>query len=220
MHPTLIILEMFTGTYAFAVWRELIPCGGWCIAAPRAFIPVIGLETCRLGLAIAGCQHLHRRVAGKDGLAGQDVALDGLGQRLQQRGRLTNPSSQCGAIHIQAFMREDLRLAVRGQVIRILVDQYMGQEPWARNALPRARSTLRPTPHPQSQQARSLQSMKHQPHSRVPHQSADLAATYGSGSRSSLNVAPFALLTPPQPASDRKSPASRRQTKNASFPYS
>jgi len=27
VHPTLIIFEMFTGTYAFAVWRELIPCG-------------------------------------------------------------------------------------------------------------------------------------------------------------------------------------------------
>jgi hypothetical protein len=29
VHPTLIILEMFAGAYAFAVWRELIPCDGW-----------------------------------------------------------------------------------------------------------------------------------------------------------------------------------------------
>jgi hypothetical protein len=54
MHPTLIILKMLAVAYAFAVWRELIPCGGWHIAAPWAFISVICPEARCLCLAVAG----------------------------------------------------------------------------------------------------------------------------------------------------------------------
>jgi hypothetical protein len=40
------------------------------------------------------------------------VALDGIGQRFQQGCGLPNPTCECGAIHIQALARKDLRLAV------------------------------------------------------------------------------------------------------------
>ena len=68
MHPTLVILEVFAGAYAFAVWCELIPCRRWCIAAPRAFMSVICPEAGCLCLAVARCQHLNGRIIRKDGL--------------------------------------------------------------------------------------------------------------------------------------------------------
>jgi len=78
----------------------------------------VGPKVRCLCLTFAGCQHLYWGVIATDGRPGENVALDGFGQRLQQSGRLINPFGQCGAIRIQAFTREDLRLAVHRCVIR------------------------------------------------------------------------------------------------------
>ena len=78
----------------FAVWRELIPTGGWDIAAPGPFIPAISPEPRRRGLAGAGGQHLHRGVVCKDRLSGQHMPPDSIRQRFQQRRGLADPVGQ------------------------------------------------------------------------------------------------------------------------------
>ena len=47
-----------------------------------------------------GCEHAERRVVGEDGLARQHMALDRVGQRLQQSRRLADPISQGRAVKI------------------------------------------------------------------------------------------------------------------------
>ena len=59
MHPTLILCEMIFGVLPFAVWRELIPTGGWDTAAARRSIAAISPEPrCRLCLPVPGASIL------------------------------------------------------------------------------------------------------------------------------------------------------------------
>ena len=105
--------------------------GGWDGAAPRAFIPAVGPKAGGLGLASARRQHRDRGVVGKDRLPRQNMPPDGVGQRFQQGGGFADPIRQRRAIQIEPIALEDLALAVEWQMVGILVDQNMRQQPGA-----------------------------------------------------------------------------------------
>ena len=82
---------MLTGTDALAIRRELIPSRWRGITAPRTFISPIRPEASCLCFTIPGGQQLDGRIIRKDGLAGEHIALDGLGKWLQQCSYLADP---------------------------------------------------------------------------------------------------------------------------------
>ena len=65
---------------------------------------------------------------GEEGLAGQHMAPDGIGQGLQQRRRLADPAGQRRAVEFDALAGEDAGLTVERQVIAILRDQHMREK--------------------------------------------------------------------------------------------
>ena len=72
--------------------------------------------------------------------ASPNMAADGLGQRREQRGGPPHPVGQGGAAQVERLAGVDLRLAVERQVIGVLGDQNMGEQPWpGPSALDRAR---------------------------------------------------------------------------------
>ncbi|BDW99211.1 hypothetical protein MACH15_09640 [Maricaulis maris] len=87
------------------------------------------------GAPLARSEHLHGGIIGEDGLALADMAPDGFGQRFQQPRGLSHPSGQGGAFQLDAFAGIDLALAVKRQVIAILGDEDMRQEPRSGTAL-------------------------------------------------------------------------------------
>ena len=110
-------------------WSEDNGEGGrGCLAAPGAFVAGIGPEPRRLGLAGAGGQHADGRVVGEDRLGRQDVAPDGIGERLQQGGDLSDPVGQGRAVEVEPFTVKDLALAVKRQMIGIFADHHIGQK--------------------------------------------------------------------------------------------
>ena len=84
-------------------------------AAPGAFIAGIGPEPGGLGPARAGREHADRRVVGEDRLGREHMPPDGVGQRLQQRGGLSDPVGERGAVEVQPVALEDLALAIERQ---------------------------------------------------------------------------------------------------------
>ncbi len=54
--------------------------------------------------------------------------MDGVGQWFQQGGGFTDPVRQRRAVDIKAFAVEDLALAIQRKVIRVFVDQNMGEK--------------------------------------------------------------------------------------------
>ena len=63
------------------------------------------------------------------------MALDGIGQRLQQGGGLADPIGKGRAVEIDTFALEDLRLAIKRKMVRVLVDQHMCEQPRPRSPL-------------------------------------------------------------------------------------
>jgi len=70
------------------------------LSGPGPFIADIGSKPFSSGFTGARCQHLYRRVIGKDGLSLEGMFADGVDQGFQKRGRFTNPTGQGGAIQI------------------------------------------------------------------------------------------------------------------------
>ena len=126
VHPAVEPGEMNLRVLALAITGVPIPVRGRGIAAPRPFVAGKGPKPCGLGLAVG--QHADRRVIGKDRLCRQDVAADGIGQRLQQGCRLADPIGQGRSVEVEAFTVEDLALTVKRQMIGIFSDQNMGQQ--------------------------------------------------------------------------------------------
>ena len=113
----------------FPISREAIPRCRRRRAAPGALVAGIGPEPGGLGSARAGRQHPDRRVVGEDRLGREHVPPDGVGQRLQQGGGLADPVGERGAVEVQPLAFEDLALAVERQVVGVLADQHMGEQP-------------------------------------------------------------------------------------------
>jgi hypothetical protein len=67
-------------------------------------------------------------------LGRHDMLSDRLDQRRQQPGRLADPIGQRGAVEVDALAPIDARLPVERQMIAVLADQHMGQQPGPRPA--------------------------------------------------------------------------------------
>ena len=125
---------------------------GWDGAPPGALVPTVSPKACRLGLAGApltktGGEHRDRGIVGKDRLPRQHMpppsrrlhaiafrAMDGVCERLQQSGGFAHPIRQRRAVDVEPVALEDLALAVKRQVIGILIDQHMGEKTRSRPA--------------------------------------------------------------------------------------
>jgi hypothetical protein len=120
MHPAAIAGKMILRVLAFPIAREAIPGRRRGISAPGTVVTGIGPEPRRLGLAGAGGEQADGRVIRKDRLGRQDMTTDGIGQRFQQGGGLSDPIGQRRAIQIKAIPVEDLTLAIEGEMVGIL----------------------------------------------------------------------------------------------------
>jgi hypothetical protein len=65
-------------------------------------------------------------------LATNTCAASSFGQRLQQPSRPADPLGQGRAVELDAAAGIDQRLPVERQMIAILGDQHVGQQPWPR----------------------------------------------------------------------------------------
>ena len=87
-----------------------------------------------LGLAGARRQHRHRRVVAMQRRRRHDVVADRLDQRRGDPDRLADPVRQHGAVEIDAVAGINVGLPIERQVIAVLGDQHMRQQPGARPA--------------------------------------------------------------------------------------
>ena len=88
VHPAGEALKMVLRMRCLAVGRESVPGRRRRFAVPGPLIPHIGPDPTGRRLAGAGRQQLDRGVVSEQGLAGQHVAPNGIGQGLHQRRRL------------------------------------------------------------------------------------------------------------------------------------
>src|SRR5215203_3674863 len=113
MHPALIALQVAGGMLALAIDAEPITGGRWTRAEPGPLVADVGPDPRRPGAALARRLELDKGVVGEDRRTAQDMTADRLSQWLQQRRRLADPAGQRGAVQIDAFALEDLRLLVQ-----------------------------------------------------------------------------------------------------------
>src|SRR3954451_22613795 len=106
MHPALETSQVAGGMLNLAIDREPTAGGGRIRTMPGPLIADVGPDPRCLCLAVTRCLQLDRRVVGEDRRTAQDVTLDRVGQRLQQRRRLTDPAGQGRAIEIDAVALE------------------------------------------------------------------------------------------------------------------
>jgi hypothetical protein len=114
MHPALEACEVPGRAGALAVLREAAERGRRRRSRPGSLVAHVGPQPGRPRLAGAGRQHPHGRAVRMDGVAGQHVAADRLGQRLQERDGLADPVGERRAVEVDPFAGVDLGLAIQG----------------------------------------------------------------------------------------------------------
>ena len=114
------------------------------IARPRPLVAYIAPGARRRRLAGSRGEYLDRGVIGEDGPTGQHVTPHRIGQRLEQRRRLADPSGQRRALQLHPVSGEDSALAVQREVVTVFRHEHVGEEPRSGPpALDRARRQLR-----------------------------------------------------------------------------
>ena len=134
VHPPGEAFKMALRMHRLAVGREAVPGRRRRGAVPGPFVPDVGPDPAGRRPAGARRQQLDRGVVGEQGPAGQHIAPDGIGQRLQQRRRLADPAGERRAVEIDAIAGEDPGLAIQRQVIAVLRDQHMRERAGAGSA--------------------------------------------------------------------------------------
>lgn len=114
--------------------------GGRRGVGARAAVAHVGPQPAGFRGAPSGREHRHRGVIGVNRAAAQDVPAHGPDQGPQQGGRFPHPAGQGRARQIDTRAGVDFRLAIERQMIRILRDQDVCQQPRSRQA-PRDRPT-------------------------------------------------------------------------------
>jgi hypothetical protein len=100
-------------------------------AGERPLVAHVDPEPSGLGLAGARRQHRHRRVVDMQGVRGHRLSGERINQRRQSRGRRTDPAGQGRGLQADALAGEDLGLAVERQVVVVLRDDDVRQQPGA-----------------------------------------------------------------------------------------
>ena len=85
------------------------------------------------GLRLAGArrQNRHRRIVNVQGLRSHDLGGEHVDQRLQRRRRRADPAGQGRGFQADALAGEDLGLAIERQMVVVLRDQDVRQQPRA-----------------------------------------------------------------------------------------
>ncbi len=78
MHPAFEASQMISRPFTSAVRGKAIERRRRCVPGPGPLVANVGPEPCGLDLAMAGRLHADWRIIGKDRLAGQDMAADGV----------------------------------------------------------------------------------------------------------------------------------------------
>jgi hypothetical protein len=119
---------------AFAILGIDVGHGRRARPAPGAIIDGVGPQASGLGPAAARVEHRQRRVVGEELGRGEDALEQALVQGLQPPAGAADPVRQRRAVELDAVAGEDLRLAVQGPVVRVLVDQHLGDQRLAGHA--------------------------------------------------------------------------------------
>ena len=109
MHPAGIILEMLGRLFALAVTQKAIECRRGHFTRPWPFIPDISPEPRGLGFTRTWGKQLDWSIIRENGLTAEHMALNGLGQRLQQGGGFADPIGEGRAVEVDALTLEYLR---------------------------------------------------------------------------------------------------------------
>jgi len=113
---------------AFAIRGVAKEDSGRFGASRGAVVADVSPEPALLGRAATGTQDRNRCVIAVQLRARHDIAPERVDERLEQRTGSAHPVGQCGAIEVQTFALVNLALPVKGQVIRILRYQDVGEE--------------------------------------------------------------------------------------------
>ena len=111
---------MVARPFALAVGAEAVIGGRRSAALPRPLIDHIGPDAPGPGSPEARGEHRDRRVIGVDDLRRHDVGPDHRRQRRYPPGGMADPIGQGRAFDLDAFARQDRRLAIERQPVEIL----------------------------------------------------------------------------------------------------
>ncbi len=92
-------------------------------------------QVCPVRFALAGTEHLHRRLVGVQHRLLQDGLAECVDQRLQLHATPAHPGTQRGSRDGQSRTTKDLFLAIQGQVVAVLGDQHLREQPGGGHAL-------------------------------------------------------------------------------------
>jgi hypothetical protein len=123
------VLEMGLRMFSAPIGREGEPDRWRGGIGRRTAIAHIGPEPTGLGPSVAGCEHRNGCIVGMKSCRREHMMPHCLDQGFEQSGRGTDPSSERGAVEIDAFAGIDLRLPVQRRVIAILRHQHMRKQP-------------------------------------------------------------------------------------------
>ncbi len=130
MDGSLVACEMRSGMFALAIHTELIPGTGRSLAAPRPFIADIAPHPRRLGFAgLDPGLHLDRSIIGEERGTRPHLLANVIGQRFKEGCRSPDPIGQRRPVQIDFLTGVNLGLTVKRQMIAILADQHMRQQP-------------------------------------------------------------------------------------------
>lgn len=122
---------MALGVEALAVGAVAEDHRGGGRAAPATLLAHVGPQPRGARAPAPGIEHRHRGIVGVQARATEDVALQRLTERGEQRARRPHPVGERGALDVNALAGVDLGLAVERQVIAVLRDEHLGEQPRA-----------------------------------------------------------------------------------------
>ena len=96
-------------------------------ASEWPLIADIGPQPSGLGLSVARRQDRHRGIVDMQSLAGDDLAREGVDQRLQRHRRSSDPAGQGRGLQAHPVAGEDLGLTIEWQMIVVLRHDDMSQ---------------------------------------------------------------------------------------------
>src|SRR4029078_5591565 len=86
------VLQVLPRMFTAAVFRISESDSPSSLFARRSVVAHVGPEPSGFGLAVARCEHRHRRVVGMELATGKDMPADGVDQRTEQIAGCTNPA--------------------------------------------------------------------------------------------------------------------------------
>lgn len=100
-------------------------------AAGRTIVAHVGPEAARLGAAAARIEHRHRGVIGVELARRRHVARERCDERIDEMEAAGDPFGERRSLDPHAFASVDLTLTIQRQVVAVLRDQHVREQPRA-----------------------------------------------------------------------------------------